>query len=210
MKHDNPLAFLATIYEQMVKQIDPAYLIHPEKMKLAPLTKEAINEEEALLHYAPKLVAVSAPDRIFLKKSWGGYKEIKNDLLIQAYSFLIEAKNEIPVGLVSNSIPHIIILSENQNAKNKVEIMLWQQLFEEGDIFLGRKACLNHKKIPPISMSHCDVQVLGEEKQDIDIGSYWAGNVASYATANSKDILEVYCSFLNTLLSEKIINFPIL
>ncbi len=210
MKNNNPLAFIAKIYEQMVKQIDPAYLIHPEKMELVPLTKEAINEEEELLHYAPKLVAVSAPDKIFLKKAWGGYKEIRHDLLIQVYSMLVEAKNKIPVGLISNSIPHIIILSENQNAKNKIEIMCWQQLFEKGDIFLGRRACLNHKQIPFFSVSNCDLQVLDEDKKDIDLGSYWAGYVASYATANSKDILEVYFSYLSSLLSEKVINFPVL
>jgi hypothetical protein len=103
-----------------------------------------------------------------------------------------------------------VILSENQKIKNKIEIMLWQQLFEKGDIFLGRRACLNHKRIPPISVSDCDLQVLGEEKQNIDMGSYLAGYIASYAIANSKDILEVYCSLLSTLLSDRIINFPIL
>ncbi len=91
-----------------------------------------------------------------------------------------------------------------------MEIIIWQQLFEKGDIFLGRRACLNHSKIPPINVVDLDVQVLGEEKQDIDIGSYWAGYVASYATANGKGILEVYCTFLNTLLSERTINFPVL
>jgi len=88
--------------------------------------------------------------------------------------------------------------------------MFWQQLFEKGDIFLGRRACLNHKQIPPISVSNCDLQVLGEDKKNIDLGSYWAGYVASYATANSKSILEVYFSCLSTLLSEKVINFPVL
>jgi len=88
--------------------------------------------------------------------------------------------------------------------------MFWQQLFEKGDIFLGRRACLNHKQIPPISVSNYDLQVLGEDKKDIDLGSYWAGYVASYATANSQSILEVYFSCLSTLLSEKLINFPVL
>ncbi len=88
--------------------------------------------------------------------------------------------------------------------------MCWQQLFEKGDIFLGRRACLNHKQIPFFSVSNCDLQVLDEDKKDIDLGSYWAGYVASYATASSKDILEVYFSYLSSLLSEKVINFPVL
>ena len=85
--------------------------------------------------------------------------------------------------------------------------MIWQQLFEKGDIFLGRRACLNHKEIPPINVDDYDLKALGEEKKDIDLGSYWAGYVASYAIANGKDILEVYCSFLSTLLSDKILIF---
>jgi hypothetical protein len=113
----------------------------------------------------------------------------------------------IPMGLISNSIPHIIILSENQKIKNKIEILLWQQLFEKGDVFLGRRAYLNHKQIPPISVSNCDPQVLVEDKKDIDLGSYWAGYIASYAIADSKDILEVYFSFLSALLTDKIISF---
>ncbi len=211
MKDDQLLTYINKIYDQMVKQIAPDYLIPPEKLELAPLTKDAINKEGASLHSVSKFAAVSAPNKIFLKKSWGGYKEIRTDSIILIYSILVEVKNRIPSALISNSMPHIIILSENQNAKNKVEIMLWQQLFEKGDIFLGRRACLNHRKIPPIKVDDdCDAQALGEEKQDIDIGSYWAGNVASYATANGKDILEVYCTFLNTLLSERTINFPVL
>ena len=210
MKNEPLLTYITKIYEQMVKQIDPAYLIPPEKLELAPLTKDAINEEGASLHSVSKSVAVSTPHKIFLKKAWGGYKEIRPDSIIQVYSILVEAKNKIPVGLISNSMPHIIILSGNQNSKNKVEIMLWQQLFEKGDVFLGRRACLSHKKIPPISADNCDTKALSEEKPDIDLGSYWAGNVASYATANGKDILEVYCTFLSTLLSERVINFPVL
>ncbi len=114
------------------------------------------------------------------------------------------------MGIISNSIPHIIVLTEGQNDKNKIEIMLWQQLFEKGDIFLGRRACLNHKEISPINVDDYDLKVLGEEKQNIDLGSYWAGYVASYATANKKNILEIYCSVLSTLLSDKTINFPAL
>ena len=210
MKHDPALTFIAKIYEQMVKQIEPACLIPPDKLELAPLDGKVANEEGASLHSVSKIAAVSKPNKIFIKRSWGGYKEVRSDLLTQAYSILVEAKNEIPGGIISNSIPHIIILSENQNIKNKVEIMFWQQLFEKGDIFLGRRACLNHKQIPPISVSNCDLQVLGEDKKDIDLRSYWAGYVASYATANSKSILEVYFSCLSTLLSEKLINFPVL
>ncbi len=210
MENGQPLTYISTIFEQMVKQIDPAYLIHPEKLELAPLTRKAINEEGAVLHSELKTLATSVPNKIFIKQSWGKFKEVRHDLLIHAYSILIEPKNEIPMRIISNSIPHIIILSENQNTKNKVEIMLWQQLFEKGDIFLGRRACLNHKTIPPINVDDYDVQALGEEKQDIDLGSYWAGYVASYATANGKDILEVYCTFLSTLLSERIIKFPVL
>ncbi len=59
-------------------------------------------------------------------------------------------------------------------------------------------------------MDDYDLKALGEEKKDIDLGSYWAGYVASYATANNKNILEVYCSFLNTLLSDKVLKFPVL
>jgi hypothetical protein len=210
MKNEPQLTYIAKIYEQMVKQIDPSYLILPEELELAPLTKKVINEEGALLHSELKILATSAPNKIFIKQSWGAYKAVRHDLLIQAYSILIEAKNKIPEGILVNSIPHIIILSENQNSKNKIEIMFWQQLFEKGDIFLGRRACLNHKQIPSINVSNCDLQVIGEDKKDIDLGSYWAGYVASYATANSKDILEVYFSCLSTLLSEKVINFPVL
>jgi hypothetical protein len=210
MKHEQQLTFITGIYGQMVKQIDPAFLVHPEKLEFAPLTGKVINKEGASLHSVSKIVAASMPNKIFIKPSWGGYKEVRPDLLIQVYSILIEEKNEIPVGIISNSIPHIVILSENQKIKNKIEIMLWQQLFEKGDVFLGRRACLNHKQIPPISVSDCDLQVLGEEKQNIDMGSYLAGYIASYAIANSKDILEVYCSLLSTLLSDRIINFPVL
>lgn len=210
MKHDPALTFIAKIYEQMVKQIDPACLIPPDKLELAPLTSKVANEEGASLHSVSKITAVSKPNKIFIKQSWSGYKTVRPDLLIQAYSILLEAKNKIPVGILSNSIPHIIILSENQNSKNKIEIIFWQQLFEKGDIFLGRRACLNHKQIPPISFSDYDLQVLDEDKKDIDLGSYWAGYVASYATANSKDILEVYFSCLSTILSDKVISFPAL
>ncbi len=210
MKNEQPFAFITKIYEQMVKQINPVYLIPPEKLALIPLDKKVIKEEGASLHYVSKTVAFSLPNKIYIKQSWGGFKEVRPDLLIQIYSILIEAKNGIPEGMISNSIPHIIILSENQNTKNKVEIIIWQQLFEKGDIFFGRRACLNHRKIPPINVVNLDAQVLGEEKQDIDIGSYWAGYVASYATANGKGILAVYCTFLNTLLSERTINFPVL
>ncbi len=210
MKNEQPLAYIAKIYEQMVKQIDPSYLIPPEKLELAPLTKKAINEEGALLHSELKILATSVPNKIFIKQSWGGFKEVRHDLLIQAYSILIEAKNEIPREIISNSIPHIIILSENQKIKHKIDIIIWQQLFEKGDVFLGRRACLQHKQIPTINISDCDRQLLGEGKDDIGLGSYWAGYLASYAVANSKDILEVYCSFLNTLLSERVINFPVI
>ncbi len=210
MDHNQVLAFISKIHDEMVKHIDPALLIPPEELSLEPLTAKVINEEATLLHSVSKIAAASAPNKIFIKQSWSGYKEVRLDGLIHLYSFLIEAKNNIPALIISNSIPHIIILSENQNDKNKIEIMIWQQLFEKGDIFLGRRACLNHGKIPPINVVDLDVQVLGEEKQDIDIGSYWAGYVASYATANGKGILAVYCTFLNTLLSERTINFPVL
>ena len=210
MKYDPALSFIAKIYEQMVKQIDPACLIPPDKLELAPLTGKEANEDGASLHSVSKIAAASKPNKIFIKRSWSGYKEVRPDLLICLYSILVEAKNKIPGGIISNSIPHIIILSKNKNIKNKIEIMFWQQLFEKGDIFLGRRACLNHKQIPPISVNNCDLQMLGEDKKDIDLGSYWAGYVASYATANSKDILEVYFSCLSNLLSEKVIKFPVL
>ncbi len=207
MKYDPTLTFIAEIYEQMVMQIDPAYLIPPEKLELAPLTGKVANKEGTSLHSVSKIAAASKPNKIFIKQSWGGYKEVRSDLLIHLYSFLVEEKNMIPMGIISNSIPHIIILSENQKIKNKIEILIWQQLFEKGDVFLGRRAFLNHKQIPPISVSDCDLQVLGEDKKDIDLGSYWAGYLASYAIADSKDILEVYFSFLSDLLSDKIVNF---
>jgi hypothetical protein len=56
-------------------------------------------------------------------------------------------------------------------------------------------------------VSDCGLQVLGEDKKNIDLGSYWAGYIASYAIAEGKDILEVYLSFLSMLLSDKIISF---
>ncbi len=210
MKNEQPLAFITNIYKKMVKQIDPSHLISPEELEFVPLTKEVMNKEEALLHFMSKIVAFSLPNKIFIKQSWGEFKKVQPDLLIQIYSILVETKNEIPEGIISNSMPNIITLSDNQNIKNKVEIMFWQQLFEKGDIFLGRRACLNHKQIPPISVSDCDLQVLHEDKQNIDLGSYWAGYVASYATANSRKILEVYFYYLSILLSDKVIKFPIL
>ncbi len=124
MKHEQPLTIISNIYEQMVAQIDPAYLIHPEELEFGPLTSKTINMEEASLHSVSKIIAASIPNKIFIKQSWGGFKEVRHDLLIQAYSILIEEKNEIPVGIISNSIPHIVILSENQKIKNKIEIML--------------------------------------------------------------------------------------
>lgn len=209
MKHEQPKSYISKIHEQMVKQIDPSYLISPEKLELVPLTNAVINEEGASLHSMSKTVAFSLPNKIFIKQFWGRFKEVQPGLLIQIYSILIEAKNKIPEGIISNSIPHIIILSENQKLKNKIEIMLWQQLFEKGDIFLGRRACLHHKRIPPISIYDCNTQLLDERKQEIDLGSYWAGYIASYALSGNKDILEVYCTFLNILLSDRVINFPV-
>ncbi len=210
MDHNQILAFISKIHDDLAKNIDPALLIPPEKLELAPLTAKVINQEAASLHFVSKIIAASAPNKIFIKQSWSGYKEVRPDALIHIYSILIEAKHNIPAGLIGNSIPHIIILCENQNNKHKIEIMIWQQLFEKGDIFLGRRACLNHKKIPPINVDDYDLKSLGEGKEDIDLGSFWAGYVASYATANSKNILEVYCSVLSTLLSDKIIDFPAL
>lgn len=207
MKYDPTLTFIAEIYEQMVTQIDPAYLIPPEKLELVPLTGKVTNDDGTSLHSVSKIAAASKPNKIYIKRSWGGFKEVRPDLLIRLYSILIEEKNMIPMGIISNSIPHIIVLSENQKIKNKIEILLWQQLFEKGDVFLGRRAYLNQKQIPPISVSDYDHQVLGEDNKDIDLGSYWAGYIASYAIADSKDILEVYFSFLSTLLSDKIISF---
>ncbi len=207
MKYDPTLTFIAEIYEQMVTQIDPAYLIPPEELELVPLTGKVTNEEGTSLHSVSKIAAASKPNKIFLKRSWGGFKEVGPDLLIRLYSILVEEKNMIPMGLISNSIPHIIILSENQKINNRIEILLWQQLFEKGDVFLGRRAYLNHKQIPPISVSDCDPQILSEDKKNIDLGSYWAGYIASYAIADSKDILEVYFSFLSELLSYRSINF---
>ena len=209
MKNEQPFTFITTIYKEMVKQIDPSYLISPEKLEFVPLTKEVMNKDGASLHSMSKIVAFSLPNKFFIKQSWGGFKEVRPDLLIQIYSILVEAKNKIPAGIISNSMPHIIILSDNQNTKNKVEIMLWQQLFEKGDIFLGRRACLNQKQINHIRVSNLDLEVLGEDKENIDLGSFWAGYLASYATADSKNILEVYCSFLSTLLSDRTINFPV-
>ena len=209
MDHKQVLAFVSKIHDDMVKYIDPALLIPPEELDLSPLTAKVINQEATSLHSVSKIAAVSAPNKIYIKQSWSGYKDVRLDTLIHMYSILIEAKNKVPMGIIGNSIPHIIILSENQNDKHKIEIMIWQQLFEKGDIFLGRRACLSHKEIPPINVDDYDLKVLGEEKKDIDLGSYWAGYVASYATANSKDILEVYCSFLSTLLSDRTINFPV-
>ncbi|MHC4268271.1 MAG: hypothetical protein ACYSTS_07370 [Planctomycetota bacterium] len=210
MDHNQTLAFIANIHNEMVKHIDPDFLIPPEDLSLEPLTAKVINQEATSLHFVSKIAAASAPNKIFIKQSWSGYKEVRLDSLIQLYSILIEAKNNIPSRIICNSIPHIIILFENQNDKNTIEIMIWQQLFEKGDVFLGRRACLNHKEIPPMNVDDYDLKALGEEKNDIDLGSYWAGYVASYATANSKNILEVYCTFLNTLLSDKVINFPVL
>ncbi len=207
IKYDPSLTFVSEIYEQMITEIDPAYLIPPENLELVSLTNKAISEEGASLHSVSKIAAASKPNKIFIKRSWGGYKDIQPDLLIRLYAILIEEKNMIPVGTISNSIPHIIILSENQKVNNKIEILLWQQLFEKGDVFLGRRAYLNHKQISPISVNNCDLQVLGEDKKDIDLGSYWAGYIASYAIADGKDILEVYFSFLSALLSDKSVNF---
>ena len=210
MTHEQPLDFISKIYEQMVTQIDPVYLISPDELEVVPFTKKVISDEGVSLHDELKIVASSLPNKIFVKQAWGGFKEVRPDLLMQAYSFLIEEKNKIPKGIISNSIPHIIILSENQKIKHKIEIIIWQQLFEKGDVFLGRRACLQHKQIPIINVSDCDIQLLGEEKENIDLGSYLAGYFASYAIANGKDILEVYCTFLSTLLTERIINFPVL
>jgi len=210
MDHNQILAFISKIHDDMVQYIDPALLIPPEELVLEPLTAKVINQEAASLHSVSKIIAASAPNKIFIKQSWSGYKDVRPDALIHIYSILIEAKHNIPAGIIGNSIPHIIILYENQNNKQKIEIMIWQQLFEKGDIFLGRRACLNHKKIPPINVDDYDLKSLGEGKEDIDLGSFWAGYVASYATANSKNILEVYCSVLSTLLSDKIIDFPAL
>ncbi len=210
MEQEQPLGYIAIIHEQMVKQIDAAYLIPPENLEFAPLTKNTVNEEGASLHSELKSVAVSEPNKIFIKKSWGGFKAVGHDLQAQVYSILVEEKNHITKGIISNSIPHIVVLSENQRLKHKIEILLWQQLFEKGDIFLGRRACLQHKNIPPINVNDCDLELLNEEKQNIELGSYWAGYTASYAIEKGKDILEVYCSFLSTLLSERIINFPAL
>ncbi len=210
MDHNQTLAFISKIHGEMVKHIDPDFLIPPEDLSLEPLTAKVIDREATSLHSVSKIAAASAPNKIFIKQSWSGYKEVRLDSLIQLYSILIEAKNNIPARIICNSIPHIIILFENQNDKNKIEIMIWQQLFEKGDIFLGRRACLNHKEILPMNADDYDLKALGEEKNDIDLGSYWAGYVASYATANSKNILEVYCSFLSILLSDKIIKFPVL
>ena len=207
MDDNQVLAFITKIHDDMAKHIDPALLIPPEELELAPLTGKVSSEETTLLRSVSKIAAASAPNKIFIKQSWSGYKDVRLDLLIQLYSILIEAKHKIPVGIISNSIPHIIILSENQKIKNKIEIMLWQQLFEKGDIFLGRRACLNHKEIPPLNVDDYDLKTLGEEKQDIDLGSYWAGYIASYAIAAGKDILEVYFTYLSTLLSERNIKF---
>lgn len=210
MDHNQVLAFIAKIHDEMTKHIDPALLIPPEELELAPLTGKVSSEEATSLHSVSKIAAASAPNKIFIKQTWGEYKKVRHDLLIQLYSFLVEVKNDITKGIISNSIPHIVILSENQKIKHKIEILLWQQLFEKGDIFLGRRACLQHKNIPPISISDCNLQLLDEEKPNIDLGSYWAGYVASYAIASSKDILDVYCSSLSTLLSDRIIDFPAL
>ena len=209
MDDNQVLAFITKIHDDMAKHIDPALLIPPEELELAPLTGKVSSEEATSLRSVSKIAVASAPNKIFIKQSWSGYKDVRPDLLIQLYSFLIEAKHKIPVRIISNSIPHIIILSENQKIKNKIEIMLWQQLFEKGDIFLGRRACLNHKEIPPLNVDDYDLKALGEEKQDIDLGSYWAGYIASYAIAAGKDILEVYFTYLSTLLSERNIKFSV-
>jgi len=206
--HNQILAFIYRIHDDIVQYIDPALLIPPEELELEPLTAKVINQEAASLHSVSKIIATSAPNKIFIKQSWSGYKDVRPNALIHIYSILIEAKHNIPAGIIGNSIPHIIILYENQKDKQKIEIMIWQQLFEKGDIFLGRRACLSHKKIPPINVDDYDLKALGEEKKDIDLGSYWAGYVASYATANNKNILEAYCSVLSTLLSDRTINFP--
>ena len=209
MDHNQVLAFITKIHDDMAKHIDSALLIPPEELELAPLTGKVSSEETTSLRSVSKIAAVSAPNKIFIKQSWSGYKDVRPDLLIQLYSILIEVKHKIPMGIISNSIPHIIILSESQKIKNKIEIMLWQQLFEKGDIFLGRRACLNHKEIPPLNVDDYDLKALGEEKQDIDLGSYWAGYIASYAIAAGKDILEVYFTYLSTLLSERNIKFSV-
>ncbi|MCP5005155.1 MAG: hypothetical protein GY941_14650 [Planctomycetes bacterium] len=209
MKHGQILTCIDEIYEKMVLQIDPACLVFPDKLEIEPLTKSKTDNDGASISVS-KSVAVALPNKIFLKQSWGGFKGARNDLIIQGYSILVEAKNKIPNNIISNSIPHIVILSDNQKLKHKIEIMIWQQLFEKGDVFLGRRACLHHKRIPPISVSNCEINVLGEEKENIDLGSYWAGYVATYAIANDKDIFEVYCSLLSTLLSDRVISFPVL
>ena len=209
MDHNQVLDFITKIHDDMAKHIDSALLIPPEELELAPLTGKVSSDEATSLRSVSKIAVASAPNKIFIKQSWSGYKDVRPDLLIQLYSFLIEAKHKIPVRIISNSIPHIIILSENQKIKNKIEIMLWQQLFEKGDIFLGRRACLNHKEIPPLNVDDYDLKALGEEKQDIDLGSYWAGYIASYAIAAGKDILEVYFTYLSTLLSERNIKFSV-
>ncbi len=38
IKYDPSLTFVSEIYEQMMTEIDPAYLISPEKLELVPLT----------------------------------------------------------------------------------------------------------------------------------------------------------------------------
>jgi hypothetical protein len=129
MKYDSTLTFIAEIYEQMVTQIDTDYLIPPEKLKLAPLTGKVTNEDGTSLHSVSKIAAASTPNIIFIKRSWGTYKEIQPDLLIRLYSILIEEKNMIPAGIISNSLPHIIILYENQKINNRIEVLIWQQLF---------------------------------------------------------------------------------
>jgi len=51
MKHDPALTFIAKIYEQMVKQIDPACLIPPDKLELAPLDGKMANEDGSIVTF---------------------------------------------------------------------------------------------------------------------------------------------------------------
>ncbi len=59
IKYDPSLTFVSKIYEQMITEIDPAYLIPPENLELVSLTSKAISEEGASLHSVSKIAAAS-------------------------------------------------------------------------------------------------------------------------------------------------------
>ncbi len=78
-------------------------------------TGKVSSEKVTSLHSVSKTEAATAPNKIFIKYSWSGYKGVLPDLIIQLYSILIEAKHKLPEKIITNSIPYIIVLTEVQN-----------------------------------------------------------------------------------------------